>query len=66
MSKKNLQSLSQDWITLFLEVKEASFKINGAFCTLQLNTGNEKKVFGKQHQPWAIHVFGRLCSMCLC
>lgn len=65
-SKKNLQSLSQAWTTLFLEVKVASFKINGAFCTLQLNTGNGKKFFGKQHQPWAIHVFGRLCNTCLC
>jgi len=66
MSIKNLQSLSQAWTTLFLEVKVASFKINGAFCALQLNTGNGKKGFGKQHQPWAIHVFGRLCSVSLC
>lgn len=65
-SKKNSQSLSQAWTTLVLEVIVASFKINGAFCTLQLNTGNGKKVFGKQHQPWAIRVFGRLCNMCLC
>lgn len=62
-SKKNLQSLSQAWTTLFLEVKVASSKINGAFCTLQLNTGNGKKVFGKQNQPWAIRVFGRLCDV---
>lgn len=65
-SKKNLQSLSQAWTTLFLEAKVAPFKIKSAFCTLQLNTGNGKKVFGKQHQPWAIYVFGRCSSMCLC
>lgn len=44
----------------------APFKIESAFYTLQLNTGNGKKVFGKQHQPWAILVFGRCSSMCLC
>lgn len=65
-SKKNLQSLSQDWTTLFLEAKVAPFKIESAFYTLQLNTGNGKKVFGKQHQPWAICVFGKCSSMCLC
>lgn len=28
--------------------------------------GNGKKAFGKQHQPWAIHVFGRPYNMYLC
>lgn len=64
-SKMNSQSLSQAWTILFLEAKVAPFKIKSAFCTLQLNTGNGKKVFGKRHQPWAICVFGRCSSICL-
>lgn len=45
MSKKNLQPLSQAWTLLFLEVKVASFKINGAFCAFHLNTGSGKEFF---------------------